>query len=459
MNGTLHPYQKDMVRFIVANKRLMVSADMGTGKSRGTATAIAFLHLTERDKTLVIAPKRVALFTWPEELAKWDDLKHLKVSVITGTPAQRKAAAEAQADVYTINYEQLPWLVEHFDSKWPFKTIVADESTRLKSFRLRQGSKRAKALAKVAHTCATRFIELTGTPAPNGLIDLWGQFWFIDKGERLGRTFNAFLERWFRAERVGADPHAIKYTPLPNAQEEIQNAIRDVCISINAAEHLGVDKPVFVEVPVTLPPKVMEQYKEFEREMFAEIQGSDVEAATAAARTMKCLQLANGAIYTDEKGGYAETHDEKLQALASIVNEANGKPVLVVYHFKSDLARILKAFPQAKALSHDNQMLRDFNDQKIPMLCIHAASAGHGLSLQHGTNLMAVFGHWWDLEQYQQVIERIGPARQKQSGYNRPTFIYNIVAKGTVDELVMARRQTKASIQDLLKQALGTMEA
>lgn len=425
------------------------------GKTTATLTALSALELVEPGPALVVAPLRVAQSTWPSEAKKWAHLSDVEIVPIVGTPAQRAAALKKDAPVYTTNYENLPKLVEHFGTRWPFKKIVADESTKLKGFRLRQGGKRAQALGKVAHAHATRFIELTGTPSPNGLIDLWGQAWFLDRGERLGRSFRGFTDRWFRSERVGADPHAVKLEPYPHARGEIENRLRDLCLSLDARDWFDIREPIVTTIEVDLPDAVRKLYNDMEREMFMSFQDNDIEAFNAASRTIKCLQIANGAVYVDEAASaYEEVHDAKLQALEEVIEEAAGMPVLVSYHFKSDLARLQKAFPKGRVLDKDPQTIDDWNAGKIPLLFAHPASAGHGLNLQDGGNILAFFGHWWNLEEFQQIVERIGPTRQAQAGHDRPVFIYHIIARDTVDELVMARRESKREVQDLLLDAM-----
>ncbi len=453
-----HVYQHAITGYILETPRCAIWAGMGMGKTSSTLTALSLLDLVEDGLILVLAPLRVASQTWPDEIQKWEHLRHMTVSVVVGTPDERRAALRKSAQIYITNYDNLVWLVDYFGDNWPFTTIVADESTRLKSFRLRQGGKRAQALGRVAHR-SKRFIELTGTPAPNGLQDLWGQAWFLDKGMHLGRTYKAFTDRWFQMVQVGADRHAIQIKPLPFAQEQIEDALQFLCISLDARDYFDISEPIVVPVYVKLPPKARKLYKDMEREMFMLLDGNEVEAFNAASRTIKCLQLANGAAYTDESGAYSEVHDAKIQALDEIIEEAAGMPVLVAYHFKSDLARLLKAFPKGRALDQNPQTIRDWNAGKIPVLFAHPASAGHGLNLQDGGNILAFFGHWWDLEQYQQIIERIGPTRQLQSGHNRPVFIYHIVAANTVDEIVMARRESKREVQDLLLEAMKRSNA
>lgn len=457
---TPRPYQTAIIQHILDNPRCGVFAGMGTGKTSSTLTALEILTAIESGTTLVVAPLLVATQTWIDEAKKWEHLKDLTIVAITGKPEQRAAILKQKADVYTINYENLPWLVGYLKEQWFFTTVVADESTKLKSFRLSQGSVRARALGKVAHSRVKRFIALTGTPAPNGLKDLWGQVWFIDRGHRLGTSFTAFTQRWFQTVQVGADRHAVQLVPFEHSQNEIHNKLKDVCISIEAKDHFDISEPIFSLLEVELDSKSQKLYDDMEKEMFIELSGNlEIEAFNAASKTMKCLQIASGAIYTDEKGTFQNVHDLKLKALESVIEEAAGMPVLVSYHFKSDLERLLTAFPQGKHLDKNPQTIRDWNDGKIPVLFAHPASAGHGLNLQDGGNILVFFSHWWDLEQYQQIIERIGPTRQAQAGHDRPVFIYHIVAKGTIDEVVMERRETKREVQDLLMKAMKHREA
>jgi len=465
---TPREYQHLIIDAIVSNQRFAVWAGMGTGKTVSTLTAIAAIQLAEEGAALVCAPLRVAQSTWPDEAQKWTHLTGLQVTPIVGTQTERRNALldayRAQAGVFTINYENIPWLIEEaklMGKVLPFTMIVADESTKLKGFRgteqvskagkefvRKGGSERASALAKLTFKSGIRFVELTGTPSPNGLQDLWGQVWFLDKGRRLGRSFSAFTQRWFR---TGYSGYGIE--PLPHAQNEIQEAVKDVCLTIDAKDWFDLKDPIVNTIYVDLPPPARKLYDAMEQEMFLEIEADPVEAATAADRTMKCLQLANGAIYVDkdDERRWEPVHDVKIQALQEVVEEAAGASVLVAYHFKSDLARLLKAFPKTgRHLDQDPQTIRDWNAGKIRVLFAHPASAGHGLSLQDGGNTIVFFGHNWNLEEFQQMIERIGPTRQMQAGHDRPVFIHHIVARGTVDELVMARRESKRAVQDLL---------
>lgn len=455
MKFTPRPYQELIIDHILDKPRCAIWAGMGMGKTSATLTAIDALRFAEDGPVLVLAPARVANTTWPDERGKWDHTNGIDVVPVTGALRERLQAIGQSADVFCVNYENLPWLVEHFGERWPFATVVADESTKLKSFRLRQGGKRAQALARVAHTKVKRFVQLTGTPSPNGLADLWGQIWFIDKGERLGRTFDAFRSRWFRTH-----PSGFGMVSLPHAQEEIQQRLADVCLTVEAKDWFDLREPIVNNISVELPARARKVYEDMEKEMFAALDtGHEVEAFNAAARTIKCLQMASGAIYTDDKGSWQEVHDQKLQALEEVIEEAAGAPVLVAYHFASDLARLTRAFPQGQVLDKDPQTIKKWNAGKIPILFAHPQSAGHGLNLQDGGNILVFFSHWWNLEERLQIIERIGPTRQLQAGHDRPVFIHNIVARGTVDELVIERVETKREVQDILMAAMKRKSA
>lgn len=445
-------YQRAIVGHMLAHARCNVWAGMGTGKTVSTLTALQGLAMVEDPfPALVLAPLRVASSTWPGEVAKWAHLNGLQMADWSGTRAFPRGFC---GDITTVNYDNVEALVETFPD-FPFRTVIADEATRLKGFRVKQGGKRAQALGKVAHKHVRRWVNLTGTPAPNGLLDLWGQQWFIDAGQRLGRSFSAFEDRWFRVQRAPGQQYGGTVTPMPGAEEEIHRRLADCTITVRASDFL--DLPPLVEnvLKVELPPTARRHYRELEREMFTVLAGGhEIEAVSAAALSVKCLQLANGALYTGEDGDWKEAHDEKLRAVESVVEEAAGVPILVAYHFKSDLARLLQRFPFARALDKKPQTIDDWNAGRIPMLLAHPASAGHGLNLQDGGNILVFFGLWWDLEQHEQVIERIGPTRQAQSGYNRPVYVHRIVARGTVDELVLARLKTKASVQSVLLEAM-----
>lgn len=446
-----HDYQREQLAFQTVVPRKNVFAHMGTGKTPTTLLSLVIQAITDDVfPALVLAPLRVAQSTWPDEQKKWSQFSTLRVSPVVGDAKTRLKMLTAPAEIYTINYENIPWLIETLRGRWPFRSVIADESTRLKGFRLRQGGMRARALAKVAHGPTDYWHNLTGTPAAKGYDDLWGQTWFIDQGKRLGISYGAFIDRFFSTVQVGEDKHAVRYDLRMGAKDEILRRLSDVSITI---EFPWREEPITSDVWVDLPSKARQQYDAMERELFLEIQGKGIEAFSAGAKTMKCRQLASGALYLDETcTTFAEVHDVKLQALESIINEANGAPVLVAYYFQHSLARILKAFKGARTLDADPQTIRDWNAGKIPILLAHPKSAGHGLNLQDGGNILAVYDHDWALEEYLQILERIGPTRQKQSGHDRPVYVYNILARGTTDEAIKDNREGKTTVQEAFMQ-------
>lgn len=449
------PYQGPGIEFVLDTPRCALHAGTGTGKTVTTLTAADILLLAgDSQRILCLGPKRVAQDVWTDEAAKWEHTQHLHIAKCMGSADARRSALRERAPITVTNYEQLPWLVEQYGDDWPFDTVIADEATKLKGFRLRQGGQRTKALGKVAHKKVHRFIELTGTPAPNGTKDLWGQLWFIDGGKRLGRTFTAFEERWFTKGRDG-----FSLQPLPHAFDEVTSLIDDVCLSIQAKDYFDLHEPIVNNVPVKLPPKAMALYKDMERDMFVEIARTGVEAFNAASRTIKCLQLANGAIYIDEKAEtWAPVHDAKIEALESIIEEAMGAPVMVAYKFVSDRERLLKHFKGSVDLATKDG-LRRFKDGEVAVGIGHPASIGHGIDgLQNVCNIIVFFSLDYNLEEREQIIERIGPTRQFQAGMDRPTFVHNLVAQGTLDELVLARVETKATVQQLLLDRLKRSE-
>lgn len=444
-------YQKKIIRQIVTNPRTAIWAGMGMGKTSAVLEALRLMKEQGEGPALVIAPLRVAQSTWPDEVAKWEDFKGMKVSVIRGRAEERVEKAKQKADIYTINFEQIPWLVNYWQHRWPYKIVVVDEATRLKGFRTKSGTSRAKALSLVAHDYVDRFIELTGTPAPNGMADLWGQMWFIDKGKRLGRSYSAFLSRWFYCIMMGGGARSWReWFPYEGAEKEIKRQVASCSITVNPEDYFDLKGNIENEIMVELPPAVMKQYRRLGRDLWLELEnGAEINAANAGVKTGKLLQLASGAVYTDHDI-YEEFHSAKLAALESILEEANGAPVLCAYSFRHEVERIMRKFPRAKLLDKDPQTIRDWNEGKIKLLLAHPASCGHGLNLQEGGNILVFFSTGWNLEHHDQIIERIGAVRQAQSGKNRPAFIHYIVAKGTVDEAVRERLRSKRSVQDVL---------
>lgn len=447
-----HEYQRIMLDFALDTPRCAWFAGMGVGKTVSGLSLVDALLLTgTTDPVLVLGPKRVALETWPDEARKWEHLNHLHISPVIGTPKQRRAALLTPADVYTMNYENLPWLIETIGRRaWPFRTVISDECVRLKGFRTMQGGQRARALAQVARD-TDRWINMTGTPAPNGLKDLWGQYWFLDFGARLGRTHTAFMERWFRTDYDGK---SIK--PLPNSEREIYDRIDDITVSIRSEDWFDVDKPIEREIRVHLPPAARKAYDQLEKGMFAQLAcGTEVEVFNAAALTNKCRQMANGAAYAPHPKWVA-VHDAKLDALDSILSEAGGMPLLVSYEFVSDRERILAAFPKDAVDISKPEGMKRFRAGQALIGLAHPKSMGHGIDgLQDVTNIMVYFSIGWDLELHQQILERIGPVRQKQSGHNRPVWVYAILADGTLDDAVLERQRSKREVQDLLLEAMA----
>lgn len=458
---TPRDYHPMMVGHMLDHPRNAVWAGMGLGKTSGTLALLAGLDMAgEPGPTLVLGPLRVARDVWPAEVRKWENFEHLKVQPVIGTASERIVALRNdKADIYTMNYDNLPWLVDHLGDNWPFRNVIADEAIRLKNYRPKQGGKRTQALSQVAFTKVRRWVNLTGAPAPNGLKDLWGQTWFLDQGKRLGRTYSAFEERWFGYRRVrdAIDAHKtnIQTVIFDHSQAEIEALLKDICLTIDPKDWFDLDEPICRRVEVELRGEAWARYREMERDMFTELEGNEVEAFAAAGKTIKCLQLANGAAYVGEdNASWIETHDEKIEALRSILAEACGEPVLTAYHFKHDLARLLKAFPKGADLSTREGMAR-FMAGDAEVGFGHPASMGHGVDgLQAHCRIACFWGHWWDYDQREQFIARVGPVRQMQAGKTDPFFIYDIVAKDTVDELVLQRHATKRSVQDILLEAM-----
>jgi SNF2 family DNA or RNA helicase len=470
-------YQGLIRNFQLDHERGNVFASMGTGKTGSSIDAYDTLRMFgEAKHLLVLAPKRVAKNTWPREVAKWNEsFGHLSVAAAVGTEVERMAALRAKADITTINYDQIPWLVEKAGNQWYWDMVIADESTRLKGLRISlqhgrkkdgtkgkefingQGSLRAKALAKVAHKYVHRWINLTGSPAPNGVIDLWGQQWFVDAGRRLGNSFSAYSDRFFRAV-PGGDGYT-KIEPMPFSQKIIEDLLRDCCITIDAKDWFDIKAPIERIVGIQLPAAARKQYQEMQKELFTQVLANgvneDVEAFNAGSKSNKCLQIASGNVYYDDKRNWAKVHDEKIEALKSIVEETNGEPLLVRYCFRPELERIMQAFPKAKFFDDKMSTEEAWNRGEYPMLVTHAASAGHGSSLQDGGRILVDYSQGWNLEEDEQIIERIGPTRQLQSGYDRAVFRYRIVAEDTIEETaVLPRIKHKMSVQDALKEAM-----
>lgn len=436
--------------------RCALWAKPGMGKTTLTMTHLDICYRVwgDSEPTLVLAPLRVARDTWTNEVKKWRHLQGLEVVPIVGTIEARRAALRRDAPVYTTNYEQLPWLADELGGRWPFRRVVADEAVKLKGFRLKQGTERAKALGRVAHSKADEFVQLTGTPASNGLADLWGQVWFLDAGQRLGRTYSAFRDRWFRPEATGGNIQHARWVPLPGADAEIHARLADLCLTLDPKDWFDLAEPIVNVVEVDMPASAKVKYRELEREMFTMIGDQEIEAVSAATLSQKCLQAANGAVYLDPerygKGTWVEVHDAKLDALEDLIENTGDDPLLVSYEFVSDRARILRQWPDALDLANEEHLALA-KAGKGKLWLGHPQSIGEGVDgLQEWCNTIVFFGQTWRLDLHDQIIERVGPMRQLQAGKDRPVFVHYLVSKGTIDEVVVARRDGKRSVQDAL---------
>lgn len=437
-----HNYQRRAIEFILDNPITALLLDMGLGKTVITLTAITELLFNrfEVSRVLVIAPLRVARDTWPAELAKWDHLHHLRASVVVGTATERIEALTTPADIYIINRENVPWLFEQ-PNRPAFDMLVIDE---LSSFKSHQ-TKRFKALTR-AREQFTRIIGLTGTPAPNGLGDLWAQFKLLDGGERLLPQIGRFRDRWFRPDKTNGR-QVYSWRLRDGAEDEIYNAIDDITISIRSTDHLKLPELTSVQVPVHLNTKARSVYNQLRDQMVLELRGHILDAANAAVLSNKLLQLASGAIY-DEDNQALDVHEAKLDALEDFVEAANGKPVLVAFWFRHELARITERFPQARHLTTTTDFER-WNTGEIELALIHPASAGHGLNLQTGGSTLIWFTAPWSLELYQQTN-----ARLHRQGQTQPVTILHLCATGTVDEQVLRALEQKNTTQAALIRAV-----
>lgn len=444
MEFKAHDYQKRMIDLVIKKPRLGLFLSMGMGKTVITMTAIQELMYDrfQVSRVLVIAPKRVAEDTWTREHAKWDHLKALRISKVLGTERQRIRALKAEADVYVTGRDNVIWLIKYYQHlrRWPFDMIVIDE---LSSFKNPQ-AKRFRALRKVV-PLVDRVVGLTGTPSPNGLMDLWAEIYLLDQGERLGNTLGAYREKYFRpGARNGYVVY--KWEPFRNAQKEIEDKINDICISMSAADYLTMPKRIDNVIPVRLSPEEAEAYKRMERDQLLRIEGDDITALNAAAVMTKLLQIANGCVYSVD-GKPVRIHEAKLEALAEIVDTTDS-PVLVFYSYKHDLSAVRSRIKGARVLETEED-IADWNGGKVRVLLAHPASVGYGLNLQDGGHVIVWYGLTWSLELYQQAN-----ARLYRQGQEKPVIIHHLIALGTVDEDVMAALRNKNTDQAALLAAL-----
>ena len=425
------PYQEYAIRRIIDTPAVALLLDMGMGKTVSTLTAIDELMYDRFAvrKVLVIAPLRVALSTWRDECETWAHTQNLRISIAVGDMATREAALRADADIYVVNRDVVKWLVDYYRDKWPFDMVVIDESSSFKN----PASQRFKALRKV-RPLIQRVVLLTGTPAPNGLMDLWSQLYLLDRGERLGRTLTEYRERYFRpGQQSGYVVYS--YDLRPGADKEIFRKIGDICVSMKSEDYL------------TLPDEALERYREMEKELVLSIGDTDITAVSAATLTNKLLQMANGAVYDAEKE-VVQIHGAKLEALDEIISCNEGKSVMVIYSYRHDLDALRQRYPEARELKTAED-IRDWNAGRIPLLLVHPQSAGHGLNLQHGGHIVVWYGLTWSLEAYQQTNKRL-----HRPGQTEPVMLHHLVAKGTIDEDVMRALEGKAAGQESMLDAV-----
>ena len=442
MRYEAHDYQKYATDFILTHPIAAVFLEMGLGKSVITLTALFDLILDQFliRKVLVIAPLRVARDTWPLEIRKWDHLSGLTYSVAVGNESERRTALMRTVDVYIINRENVDWLITKSGIPFDFDMVVIDE---LSSFKSHQ-AKRFKSLLK-ARPSVKRIVGLTGTPSSNGLMDLWAEFRLLDLGQRLGRYISHYRAAYFMPDKRNAEV-IFNYKPLPGAEDAIYQKISDVTISMKSCDYLKLPECVTNEVPVVMNDKEIAVYDRFREDMVTKIKDKEIDAANAAVLSGKLLQMANGAVYDEEKVS-CHIHDRKLDALEDLIEGANGKPVLIAYWYQHDAERIRARFPVREIKT--SQDIEDWNAGKISVAIIHPASAGHGLNLQAGGSTLIWFGLTWSLELYQQTNARLHRQGQKDT-----VIIYHIIAKGTIDEDVMKALRKKEKTQDALINAV-----
>lgn len=447
MKFSPHAYQRYCTWRMIEDPYLGAFLDMGLGKTVITLTAINDLKYNRFliNKTLVIAPKKVAEATWSKEAAKWDHIKHLRISLVLGSEKQRIRALNTPADIYIINRENVVWLVEYYRNAWVFDMVVIDESSSFKSHQ----AKRFKALTWV-RPHIKRLVELTGTPAPNGLIDLWAQLYLLDEGHRLGKHIGHFRERYFSPDKRNAQ-QVFSYQPKPGADDAIQQLIGDICISMKAEDYLQLPDITVDDIPVVLDPAAQRKYEQLEREMLLQVDESVIDVGTAVALSNKLLQLCNGAVY-DEAGTAVEIHRCKIEAFMELIELLNGQPALVFYNFRHDLVRLEKALEKSKLRVrrlNGPQDETDWNNRQIDVLLAHPASAAYGLNLQDGGNHVVWFGLNWSLELYQQANKRL-----HRQGQTQKVIIHHLVVDGGRDEDVVAALDDKSATQDRLIESL-----
>lgn len=437
-----HSYQKHAIDKVIENEKYGLFLDMGLGKTVSTLTAFSELQLLDTEKMLVIAPLNVAKDTWADEINKWEHLKHLRVSKILGTPKQRLAALNKDADIYITNKENTKWLCEQYKKDWPFDMVVIDELSTFKN----PSSQRFKAIKKKL-PLVKRFVGLTGTPSPNSLLDLWAQVYLIDRGERLETAFSRYRERYFRATHQVSD-HVYNWELREGSEDLIYKQIEDIALSMKASDYLDMPERIDTKQVVTLSNKERKLYDELEKYYILEDEtDGTIVAQSGASLSQKLLQLSNGAVYTDDED-VRHIHERKLDKLEEIIEEAQGQPILLFYNFRHDRDRILERFDDVITLDDSNYKAK-WNSGKAKILLAHPASAGHGLNLQQGGHIIVWFGLTWSLELYQQAN-----ARLYRQGQEHTTIIHHIMTDNTIDQRVYKALQNKELTQDELMKAI-----
>jgi len=442
-----YPYQQYCAARIVADAAVGLFLDMGLGKTVITLDAINTLRYDRWavQRVLIIAPKKVAEGTWTKEAQKWEHLRHLRISAVLGSQQKRLRALATPADIYVINRDNVAWLVDYFKNAWPFDMVVLDESSSFKNSQ----SKRFKAL-KLVRSRINRLVELTGTPASNGLIDLWAQIYLLDGGARLGRTLGQYRERFFDPDKRSRT-QIFSYTPKDGSMEYIQQAIGDICVSMKAEDYLNLPDRMFDDVPVVLDDKARKAYRQLERDLLLELDEGQITAASAGVLTGKLLQLCNGAVYDSEKRPLA-IHNCKVEAFLEVLEQLNGQHCLVFYNFQHDRDRLLAALEQLglRVRVYQNAADEDaWNAGEIDVLLAHPASCAYGLNLQNGGHHIVWFGLTWSLEQYEQANKRL-----HRQGQRHPVIVHHLVVQGGMDEDVIDSLRAKGDTQEALMDAL-----
>ena len=443
-----YPYQAYCIDYLIHNQAVGLFLEPGLGKTVITLTALHDLRYNRWEvvKPLIIAPKKVAEATWTEEVKKWEHLKKMRIMPVLGSTQQRLRALATPADAYVINRENTQWLVEHFRNNWPFDAVVLDESSSFKN----PQSKRFKSL-KLVRSRIRRFVELTGTPASNGLEDLWAQIYLLDGGARLGQTLGAYRDKYFVPGRRNRTT-IFSYAPKDGSFEMIRQTIGDICISMKASDYISLPDVMHHDIPVMLDTAARKAYEQLEMDLLLQVDENTITAGSAGVLTGKLLQLCNGAVYDNERR-VVRVHDCKLDAFIELIEQLNGQHALVFFNFQHDRDRLMNALASMKNLRvrvySKAQDATDWNNGEIDVLLAHPASCGYGLNLQLGGHHAIWFGLTWSLEQYEQANKRL-----HRQGQNQPVIIHHLIVQGGMDETVIKVLHDKGDMQNALMAAL-----